>query len=62
MDNRMYDLIQTILFYKDNAPDEPITYHYLFYGDQSIDGDSGSELDGDFELDTEEDTNVSIGF
>ena len=33
MSDRMYELIQTILFYKDNAPDDPITYSYLFYGD-----------------------------
>ena len=40
MADRIYELIQTILFYKDNAPDEPIAYNYLFYGDQPLDGDS----------------------
>lgn len=43
MSDRMYELIQTILFYKDCAPEEPITYAYLFYGDQPLEGDSESD-------------------
>ena len=45
--DRMYELIQTILFYKDCTPEEPITYNYLFYGDQPLDGDSDEDSDLD---------------
>jgi hypothetical protein len=47
MEERMYELIQTILFYKDHVPDEPILYHYLFYGDQPLEGDSEEDEDED---------------
>ena len=47
MEERMYELIQTILFYKDNVPDESITYTYLFYGDQPLEGDSEEEENED---------------
>lgn len=47
MEERMYELIQTILFYKDHVPDESITYTYLFYGDQPLEGDSEEDEDED---------------
>ena len=53
MADRMYELIQTILFYKDNAPDEPITYNYLFYGDQPLEGDD-EEVEEEAEEEAEE--------
>lgn len=43
MGDRMYELIQTILFYKDHAPEEPLLTLYLFYGDQPLEGDSEEE-------------------
>jgi hypothetical protein len=55
MEERIYELIQTILFYKDHVPDEPILYHYLFYGDQPLDGDSDEDEDKDENEEDEED-------
>jgi hypothetical protein len=43
MGNRMYELIQTILFYQDHVPNEPITYNYLFYGDQPLENKDEDE-------------------
>jgi hypothetical protein len=42
MGDRMYELIQTTLFYKENAPDEPIAYCYLFYGDQPLEDEDAT--------------------
>lgn len=55
MTDRMDELIQTILFYKDHVPDDPITYSYLFYGDQPLEDEDNAE-----EEEPEEDATTGI--
>jgi hypothetical protein len=49
MEKRIEHLIQTILYVKENEPTEPLSHHYLFYGDtqeeEEEDNDDEDEKD-----------------
>lgn len=52
MANRIHELIQTIQFYREYPPEEPIIYTYLFYGDQPMEEDSDKDSDNNEDLNT----------
>lgn len=43
MEDRLHELIQVIQYYQDVPPEEPITYTYLFYGDQEAEDADADE-------------------
>lgn len=45
MEERLHELIQVIQYYQDVPPEEPLTYTYLFYGDQEEDEADEDEAD-----------------